>query len=83
VKFDPRSNEGIECGMREQVERGSKTTARRPTWTVRGRDSSDLARDKLEAAAVKVAAERGRDLLCPIPAEFEDDSLFAGKSKGR
>ena len=68
------------CGSASELDRGVEPLAVRERRAVRRRDLADLARDQLQAAAVKRAAERHRDVARAVPAQFDDGRFVAGES---
>src|SRR5215471_11565370 len=79
LKFDRRRDEGIERGIREQIDRGGEPAGRCPARSMRWGYAADLTGDEAEAAAVKAATERRGDVLRSVPAQLEDTRLLAGK----
>ena len=81
MKFDCRREQRVEPRIRQQVEGGGEPAAQRPAGPVRRCDPADLTGHEPKPTAMECAAERDRDLVRAIPAQFQHRRLVASEIK--
>jgi hypothetical protein len=83
LKIYCRRQQRVEPRILEQSDCRGKTATVRPSWPVRWRDLSDLARDESQPTAVEGAPEHGSHGRIAIPAHFKHGCLIASQLNGR
>jgi hypothetical protein len=81
VKSDCWRQERFKSRITEQIQRGGESSPWRPTHSVRGRHTANLAGDESEATRVECAAEWNCNFAGAIPAQLKHGRLFTRELK--
>jgi hypothetical protein len=81
VKTDCWRQERFKSRIIEQIERGGESPPWRPTNSVRGRHTANLAGNESEATRVECAAEWNCNFAGAVPAQLKHGRLFTREVK--
>jgi hypothetical protein len=81
VKSDRWRQERFKSRIIEQIQRGSESSPWRPTHSVRGRHTANLAGNESEATRVECAAEWNRNFAGAVPAQLKHCRLLTREVK--
>ena len=81
VKTDCWRQERFKSRIIEQIERGGESSPWRPTNSVRGRHTANLAGNESEATRVECAAEWNCNFAGAVPAQLKHGRLFTREVK--